>query len=158
MLSKRGYTTVPQPIFEHTRDGIVTDEEVEDFLLRRSGQAFVFQWQSLTQATFAVKTLLYNSHKATSLDTCVRILLIQTWISYELNLITEDVLTKRNQPQSHILRRRNRMESEQIFARGLKREMRGIRQRIGKEKDSRKKTQMLKAYRRMSKALGVCLH
>ena len=49
------------------------------------------------------------------------------------------------------------MESEQIFVRSLKREMRGIRQRINKEKDSRKKTQMLKAYRRMSKAIGSSL-
>ena len=46
------------------------------------------------------------------------------------------------------------MESEQTFIRNLKNEMRGIRQRIDKEKDLRKKTQMLKAYRRMSKALG----
>jgi len=50
------------------------------------------------------------------------------------------------------------MESEQIFVRSLKHEMRGIRQRISQEKDPRKKTQMLKAYRKMSKALGGCLH
>jgi len=43
---------------------------------------------------------------------------------------------------------------ERELIRNLKNEMRTIRQRIDKEKNSAKKTKMVKAYRKMSKALS----
>lgn len=47
------------------------------------------------------------------------------------------------------------LERELTLIRNLKKEMRGIRQRIDKEKNPAKKTKMVKAYRKMSKALSV---
>lgn len=46
------------------------------------------------------------------------------------------------------------LKREQILNENLKNEMRGIRQRIDKEKDPAKKIKMVKAYRIMSKALS----
>ncbi len=47
------------------------------------------------------------------------------------------------------------LETEQILMRNLKTEMRRIRQRINKEKSPARKTEMVKAYRKMSKVLSV---
>lgn len=46
------------------------------------------------------------------------------------------------------------LETELILIKNLKNEMREIRQRIDKEKNPRKKTEMAKAYRKMTKALS----
>ncbi len=43
---------------------------------------------------------------------------------------------------------------ERELIRNLKNEMRAIRQRIDREKNTAKKTKMVKAYRKMSKALS----
>jgi hypothetical protein len=45
------------------------------------------------------------------------------------------------------------MKRELILSKRLKNEMRGIRQRIDKEKDLTKKSRMVKAYRKMSETL-----
>lgn len=54
----------------------------------------------------------------------------------------------------HPLEAKMALESEQILIRNLKNEMRGIRQQIDREKNPRKQTEMIKAYRKMSKALS----
>jgi len=46
------------------------------------------------------------------------------------------------------------LQKELTIIRNLKNEMRAIRQRIDKEKNPTKKTEMVKAYRKMSKALS----
>ena len=46
------------------------------------------------------------------------------------------------------------LQKEPTIIRNLKNEMRAIRQRIDKEKNPTKKTEMVKAYRKMSKALS----
>ena len=47
---------------------------------------------------------------------------------------------------------------EMAVIRNLRSEMRGIKQRIDREKDPAKKVQMIKAYRTMSKALSGKAH
>ena len=46
------------------------------------------------------------------------------------------------------------LTKELTLIRNVKNEMRGIRQRIDKEKNPAKKTKMAKAYRKMSEALS----
>ena len=46
------------------------------------------------------------------------------------------------------------LEQRMTVIRNLRSEMRGIKQRIDREKDPAKKVEMIKAYRTMSKALS----
>ena len=82
------------------------------------------------------------------------LLLIQTPVSYELNLTTPKSPPDKMKREFHLREVNMDLQKEMTIIRNLKNEMRAIRQRIDKEKNPTKKTEMVKAYRKMSKALS----
>jgi len=76
------------------------------------------------------------------------LLVIQTLVSYNLNLIALETFSR-----AHIGRRIMDLESEPNLGKRVKNELHRIRQRIDREKNPTKKAKMIKAYRKMSETL-----